>query len=152
MIEQFRRFVSTAAGKTVICVFVLGLLALAVYSVKAFLNGDTPESAIYSTYIDAETGQSFRHKNEIGDTIPLKSPFSGKNVGKPAEACYWNKDGTIRSEPYWLLLNSQLGKPEPTFCPDCGRLVVARNPKPEPGSKPPPTKDEWVASHSSPEP
>jgi hypothetical protein len=152
MIEQLRRFLATSGGRVLAIAATIALVVVAVYSAMGFFKGDTPDSAFYRVYIDPENGQSFRHKNEIGESVPLKSPFSGKNVAMPAEACYWNKDGTIRAEPYYLLLNSETGKPEPTFCPDCGRLVVPHNPKPQPGWRPPPTKQEWEASHGSPNP
>jgi hypothetical protein len=68
------------------------------------------------------------------------------NTGYPAEACYWTADGGTKTEPTWVLMNAVLGKPGPTFCPDCGRLVVARNPMPGPGVKPPPTQQELLHS------
>jgi len=44
-------------------------------------------------------------------------------------------------------MNTYIGKPEPTFCPDCGRLVVARNPVAQPGMRPPPTREQWEKEH-----
>ena len=84
-----------------------------------------------------------------GDKIPVKAP-SGKNSGYLAEFCYWNKDGTAKKEPTPVLLNRYKGKPDPTFCPDCGRLVTAFNPPPRPGVKPPPTEDEMKARKPAP--
>jgi len=150
MIEGFRRFLSTAAGKVLAIVLTLGLLAVAFYSVQAFFKGDTPDSAFSTMYVCTETGKAFKHVNQIGETPPILSPYSGKNTGLPAEACYWSADGTVIKDPTWVLLNTQIGKPEPTFCPVCGRLVVPRNPAPVAGRQPPPTRDEWFARHPRP--
>ena len=56
----------------------------------------------------------------------------------------WTKDGKIKQDPTPVLLNEYAGKPGPTFCPDCGRRVVAHNPPPVIGAKPPPTKEEYA--------
>jgi hypothetical protein len=149
MIEQLRRFLSSPAGKVVAVVAVLGLLGAAIYSVRTFFKGDTPPSAFSKMYIDTETGKSFMHENQIGESLPIVSP-SGKNTGMPAEACYWTADGRVRKDPVWVLLNSEKGLPEPTFCPDCGRLVVGHNPQPGAGRSLPPTREEWFAAHPRP--
>lgn len=150
MIEQLRRFLTSAAGKAVATVVSLGLLALAIYSAKAFIKGDTPDSAFSTMYVCTETGKAFSHLNQLGESPPILSPYSGKNTGLPAEACYWTADGGTKKDPDWVLLNSQIGKPEPTFCPVCGRLVVPRNPVPVPGKSAPPTREEWFAMHPRP--
>jgi hypothetical protein len=145
MIEQFRRFLSSPAGKVVAVAVTLGLLGVAIYSAKAFFRGDTPDAAFTKMYIDTDTGKPFPHEPQIGETTPILAP-GGKNTGMPAEACYWTKDGQIKTEPTWVLLNSEVGKPEPTFCPDCGRIVVGHNPQPVPGRSAPPTREQWLAS------
>ena len=98
-------------------------------------------------YICSETGKSFHVSlsDLDGKTVPIYSPYSHKNTGYPAELCYWNADGTPKKDPTPVLLNSDIGKPEPTFCPDCGRLVVGHNPMPVPGRQPPPTQAEMEA-------
>jgi len=149
MIEQVRKFLASSAGKVTGILCVLALLAISFFSLRGFINGETPPTAFYTTYICTETGKSFRHENQIGETIPILSPYSGKTTGLPAEACYWTPSGGILTEPTWVLLNSQLGKPEPTFCPYCGRLVVQRNPMAQAGHAPPPTREEWTATHST---
>jgi hypothetical protein len=126
-------------------VFCLVALAAAVYFVHSFFRGDTVDDAYYTTYICTETGRVFRHKNVLGETLPIYSSYSGKNTGMPAEACYWSADGHPKSDPTWLLLNEETGKSGPTFCPDCGRLVVGHNPRPGPGVRAPPTKAELAA-------
>jgi hypothetical protein len=98
------------------------------------------------TYICSETLKPFDYELKEGDSIPVLSPFTGKKTGYPAELCYWTKEGKIKETPTPVLLNELVGKPGPTFCPDCGRLVVGRNPPPQAGAAPPPTQAEYVAS------
>jgi hypothetical protein len=134
-----RQFESTA-GKGIAIAFCTAAIAGAVYLCVSFFKGDTPDFAQYTTYVCAETGKAFRHKNVMGETIPIHSPYSDKDTGYPGEACYWTADGQIKEEPTWVLLNEAVGKPGPTYCPDCGRLVIGHNPKPKAGSKPPPLR------------
>ena len=98
-------------------------------------------------FADAETRQPFQQKIELGMTMPVKSPFTHRATGYPAELCYWTKDGKPKTTPTPVLLNSDLGIDGPTFCPDCGRLVVGHNPAPEPGMKAPPTREDYERSH-----
>ncbi|HET6248149.1 MAG TPA: hypothetical protein VFE47_10670 [Tepidisphaeraceae bacterium] len=142
-----RAYLQTQTGKAIGIVGTLLFVAVAAFMIYRFTRSQTPETAFYTTYICTETGKPFRHKNEIGETIPILSPFSGKNTGIPAEACYWTADGGTKTEPTWVLLNSAVGKSEPTFCPDCGRLVVGHNPRPGEGVSPPPTMQEYLQRH-----
>ncbi len=122
-------------------------LGLTVYFIAGAATGEAPNDAYSTVYICSETGKTFRHTNQMGEEIPILSPYSGQNTGYVAERCYWNADGTIKKKPTYVLLNSDLpGKEnEPTFCPDCGRLVVGHNPAPDPNNPhPPPTRDEWM--------
>ena len=93
-------------------------------------------------FICAETGKPFEYTIKRGDTLPVKSPHSGKNTGWEAEKCFWTADGKFKSEPTYVLLNEHSGKPGATFCPDCGRLVVRFNPPPTAGATPPPKESE----------
>lgn len=94
-------------------------------------------------FVCSETGKAFTGTPEIGEPPILISPYSGKRTGYPAELCYWTADGKVRKEPFPVLLNEQIDKAGPTFCPDCGRLVVHHNPMAEPGRTPPPTRAEY---------
>lgn len=136
-----RRLFESSAGKGTAIAFCLAATAVAVYFCFSFFKGDTPDFAQYTTYVCAETGKAFRHKNMMGETLPIYSPYSDKNTGYPGEACYWTSDGRIKAEPTWVLLNEAVGKAGPTYCPECGRLVVGHNPKPKAGSMPPPLRD-----------
>ena len=127
-------------------VAVVALLAcagVAFYSVRGSLTTEAEALSAERTFIDASTGKPYAYELTIGATIPAKAP-SGGNTGYPAEACYWNKDGTPKKQPTFVLLNLYKGSKDPTFCPDCGRLVVGHNPPPGPDVRPPPTKEEYA--------
>jgi hypothetical protein len=106
---------------------------------------DAAAAAQDRVFVCAETGKSFRHRLSVSDRIPIVSPRSGKRTGYPAELCYWTASGQTRREPVPVLLNFYCGRSEPTFCPNCGRLVVSHNPAPDPSRKPPPTRSEYQA-------
>lgn len=81
--------------------------------------------------VDSETGKVFTsYKIKDGDTWPWEHPSTGKRTLYPAETCYWTRDGEATLEPTYVLLNEISGKEGPTYCPDCGRQVVAHNPMP----------------------
>lgn len=129
--------------RVVASIFAITCLALGIWSVAHYL-GPSPAVAASTRgqFMCAETGKPFTLTITPGMTLPVRSPHSGRNSGYPAEFCYWTKDGGIRKESFPVLLNSYLGKRDPTFCPDCGRLVRSRNPQPVPGH-PPPTRQEY---------
>ena len=143
MLEGLRRFFRTKAGQGVAVGLTAVALVLAVISVRANLGASAAAYANEHVFICAETKKPFEYELVAGDRIPVRSPHSGKESGYPAELCYWTKDGKTKDEPTPVLLNNYLGKTDPTFCPDCGRLVVGHNPLPQPGSKPPPTQAEY---------
>ncbi len=145
-IAGFREFLRKPWGKIAGIVFVLAMLGVAGYVVRGFFLPDSTVAAANSPlFIDAETGQTFHQTLEDGMKIPLKSPFTGKYDAYKAELCYWTKDGKPKTEPTAVLMNDDVGKPGPTFCKDCGRLVKHHNPAPGPNSKPPPTEAEYNA-------
>lgn len=83
------------------------------------------------TMVDAKTGEVFEDlRLPSGAPIPYTNPNTGEDNLFPAEACFWNADGSAKLEPAWVLLNEFKGEPGPTICPDCGRRVVAHNPMP----------------------
>jgi hypothetical protein len=124
------------------------LVAFAIIQVVSYLRGPTPGDPSASIYVDSQTGQAFLHKNVVGDTVPVHSPYTGANTGYPGVPCYWTASGEVKKDPDWVIMNYELGKPGPTFCPVCGRLVVPRAPLPRPGDRPPPTQQELL--HSNP--
>ncbi len=137
-----REWLDSTGGKIVAGALILVAAVAVVYVVRnTFGPSADATDANTRIFIDAETGKPFRHELKLGDTIPLKAP-SGKESGYQAELCYWTGDGKIKTDPTPVLLNELVGKPGPTFCPDCKRLVVPHNPMPQSGSKPPPTQAE----------
>jgi hypothetical protein len=98
-------------------------------------------------FMNAETGYVFHAKLKPDMTIPVVCPDTGKATGYMPETCYWTKDGHVKDDPTYVLLNMYKGVSGPTFCPDCGRLVVLHNPPAVEGRRPPPTQDEYNAEH-----
>ena len=142
MLEAIRKFLQTRAGAATAGILVVVALLVAFFVLKSSFTSEAEELAANRTYIDATTNKPFHVRLEAGMELPIKAPSGGK-TGYPAEMCYWTKDGKLRKEPYAVLLNSWVGKAEPTFCPDCGRLVRPHNPVPAPGDRPPPTAAEF---------
>lgn len=143
MMAGVREFLQTKAGAGVGIVLAIAAVGLVVWSVSSNL-GDSAAAANARerVFICAETSKPFNHELVVGESIPVKSPHSGKNTGYPAELCYWTADGGVKDEPTAVLMNNLAGKPGRTYCPDCKRLVVGFNPRAMPGMKPPPTASE----------
>jgi hypothetical protein len=145
MLDRIRQALESTAGKIAAGVLVLVALVAIYISFQSNLGDSTAaQIAANRVFIDATTGKSFTHEMSIGEKVPVKAP-SGGNTGYLGEACFWTADGKTKKQPTWVLLNRYVGKPEPTFCPDCGRLVVGLNPAPVPGEKAPPTAAEHAA-------
>jgi hypothetical protein len=144
-----RTWTQTPAGQIVAALICLLALFGAAYQVKSYLQGNTPGDPNLKTYVDSTTGQTFKHRLRSGETVPIISPYTNAPTGYPGFPCYWTKSGDLKQEPTWVILNSLLGKPEPTFCPDCGRLVSPERLPPKPGDRPPPTRDELLHSINS---
>src|SRR5271156_2095806 len=144
--DQFQQWLRSTPGKVATSLVMLALIGVCVWAVISSLGSQTPGDPNDVTYVCSQTGKPFKHRNVLGESVPVLSPYSGANTGYPAEPCYWTADGGTKTEPTWVLLNQTLGKPGPTFCPDCGRLVVPHNPPPTPGMRPPPTQRELLHS------
>ena len=148
MTQRIREFLNTDRGFYVGAgVAGLGVLVALWLLVQQFGQSPARRSA-QRIFIDVNTGQQFRYTLSKEETTPVPSPHSGgQRVGYEAEPCYWTKEGTIKNEPTWVLPRVKVD-PEAgaSFCPDCGRLVVPRNPIPVPGSsRPPPMESEYRA-------
>ena len=144
LLEKLRQFFQTKGGAVTAVVLVIISLSLAAYAVRGVFTSDAESLSAGRVFIDAKTNKPFNVTLKPGMSYPVEAPSGGK-TGYPAEKCYWNKDGSVRKEPYYVLLNSLAGKSEPTFCPDCGRLVRPHNPSPDSGAKLPPTEAEFKA-------
>jgi hypothetical protein len=137
-----REFLNGPVGKGVaIVVAIVGLVA-AFVTIKNSIMPSSVATERNRVFIDSATGLGFRHELVRGESVPVVAPSGGK-TGYPAELCYWTREGTPKSKPTPVLLNTWIGKPEPTFCPDCGRLVIGNNPPARPGMTPPPTREEY---------
>ncbi len=144
MLAGARKFFESKTGRQVAIGLALVGLATAIYSMMSNLRSENVSMSTDRLFICSETGKSFRESIKAGMMIPIHSPYSGKETGYEAELCYWTKDGKIKPDPTPVLRNSHAGKPEPTFCPDCGRMVTALNPAPSEGMLSPPTQAEWA--------
>jgi hypothetical protein len=146
---SLRAFFNGNGGVAVGVLMVLGA-GLALYSSLRSATATGGGLANERIYIDAKTGLPYKITVTASTPSPAPAP-SGDYTGYPAELCYWTADGHIKDTPTPVLLENLKtpGYSGPTFCPDCGRLVVGHNPRPQPGDAPPPTKDEWMQKHSS---
>jgi len=135
MLESFRRFLDTGTGKGVaIAVVLIGVVA-AGWSLRGVTTSEGEELASKRVYINAKTNEVLYLTFDLKTKVPMDA--------YPAEACYWTKDGKPKKEPTYVLLNTYKGSSDPTFCPDCERLVVGHNPAPGPNVQVPPTKAEY---------
>jgi hypothetical protein len=147
MFEKLRKFFQTGAGVATAGGLVLIGIIVLIFSLRSTFTTEAEDISANRMFVDAATNppKPFKVKLKPGMEYPVKAP-SGGMTGYPAEECWWTKDGKERSEPFYVLLNEATGKPGPTFCPDCGRLVVGHNPLPRPGRRPPPTQAEYKPS------
>jgi hypothetical protein len=143
MLEKLREFLRSGAGKALAGAVLLVGLVVAFFTLRGLFVSEGAEVSADRMFVDSETGKPFRYEMSMNEKLPVKSP-GGKMSGYPAEACYWTKDGKPKTEPTWVFVKSVWkGTQEPTFCPDCGRLVVGHNPAAGPDKRPPPTKEEY---------
>ena len=151
--HRLHEWLHTAPGRMVVVGFLMVVLAVLAWSMMRYLGANAAQR--YSDaplFIDSVTGKTFHYQLKVGDTIPVMSPFTHRNTGYPASFSYWSKSGQILAHPEPVLLNSWLGKKGPTFAPLSGRLVVAGEKPPRPGSTPPPTKaqyEKWFRQYNA---
>jgi hypothetical protein len=138
-----RESLQKPAVKTTAIVLALVAIGAAVW-VSLSNTANPAADANTRWFVDSKTMQPFRHTLVRGETTPIDAPSGGK-TGYPAELCFWTADGKSKAEPTPVLLNEATGKPGPTFCPDCGRMVRYHNPAPAAGVNPPPKKGETGA-------
>ena len=143
-----REFLNSPTGKNLAIGGAILMVLVAVFLVwRAMGPGEAEALSRDRAFIDAQTMKGFNHFIAIGETIPIDAPSGGK-TGYPAELCYWTKDGKTKKIATAVLLNANVGRPGPTFCPDCGRLVTALNAPPIDGvpdaeQRVPPTQAEY---------
>ena len=131
-----------------VALFMFGSLAIYLTYSHWWAASAAQQSANAPVFIDRVTGQSFYCNVHAGETVPVKSPFTGRRTGYPGTFAWWSANGTPLKKPDIVLLNEYIGKPGPTFDPRTNRLVMPAGLPPTPGQKPPPTKaqyDEYIA-------
>jgi hypothetical protein len=143
-VEAVREFLNSDKGRWVTYAAV-GVAVVALLLVVRGSVGDSEAVAASKDrpYICAKTGKTFTYSMKAGDRVPVASPYSGERTGYRAEPCFWTRDGQIKTEPTYVLLNEYAGKTGPTFCPDCDRLVVGLNPPALVGDRPPPLRTDY---------
>ena len=143
MLMGVRDLLQGNAGKVVAVVVIIAALVGAAVAARNFFGPSAEQRyARNRIFIDADTGKPFDYTLKKGDMYPVMAP-SGKKTGYPAELCFWTADGKPKKEPTAVLMNAAVGKKGPTFCSDCGRLVVPFNPAPREGEPPPPKQSEY---------
>ena len=143
--NRIRDFLNTDRGFYVGAGIAALAVLLAIWAIAAQFGSSPARRSAQRIFIDANTNEQFSYTLSMGETIPVPSPHSGgARVGYDAEPCYWTAAGTIKQEPTWVLPRVKVDpQAEATFCPDCGRLVVPRNPVPAADSPPPPTREQY---------
>lgn len=141
---SIKTFLESTSGKWLAIVMVAAVIVVAAWITWNY-TGPSAAADISGrmTYVCAETNKPFEFKIQPGMTLPVMSPHSGKATGYPAELCYWTKDGKPVERPTPVLMNDYVKKPGPTFCPECGRLVRFRNPRPGEADVPP-TREQYA--------
>ena len=141
--DSLKQFLETSAGKAVLFGLVVVVIGVVGWFAVDALTGSAVRDTGNRVFIDAETGDEFRHTLEFGETQPIMTP-DGNQAGYEAEPCYWTKEGQPKEDPTWVLVKQKIDPDaEATFCPDCGRLVTERNAPAGPGRKAPPTRSEY---------
>src|SRR5689334_15372498 len=105
MIERLRQFLSTSQGKIVGIIAALILVILLVVQMSRGLGSSAEDATRKRTFVCSDTGKMFQATIEPGTTMPVKSPYSGRNTGYLAyEICSWTNDGHVSNEPTYVVL------------------------------------------------
>ncbi|MEO1277691.1 MAG: hypothetical protein AAFV77_01900 [Planctomycetota bacterium] len=114
----------------ILSVVLLGcLIGAAVFAARALRTevGSLERWSQEHTLVDMETGEVFiDYRVPDGTAFPVENPNTGTVTLMPGEACYWTRDGRAKMDPTWVYVPYG----ERARCPDCGRDVVGRNPRP----------------------
>src|SRR2546423_2989302 len=103
---KLNQFFDPTAGKVAAGAVVL--IAIIVISVIARPRDVAADLSRHRKFICSETNKAFDVTVEEGMMTPVKSPYSGKNTGYPAEMCWWTKDGQPLKEPHYVLLKKSV--------------------------------------------
>ncbi|UCG17562.1 MAG: hypothetical protein JSV19_05930 [Phycisphaerales bacterium] len=111
-----------AVGVTVIVGIILA------YSLYANLGGERIPANTRQLKC-SETNELFPLEMKPGlGHYPHVNPETGRRTLYPVEWCYNGECLAKGGTP--VILNTQLGKEEPTYCPVCGHIVRFHNPGP----------------------
>lgn len=142
---NIKAFLSEKRSAFAVILAVAVLAGAAVFTIGSDDAGSLASEMNDQIWIDVE-GTSFTHSLKAFDDSPVTGP-TGKQAFR-AELCFWTRDGKVKPTPTPVLLNQYKGEPEPTYCPDCDRLVVPLNPPPladvpeDQQRRPPPRREE----------
>ena len=112
-------------GAIALTVVALGLLAGMVW--RSF--GTETVAANVRILMDSETGELVEIPTADLKPWPMVNPRTGKQTLHRTEVCYWGEE-CRKAGGTRVILNSSLGKKEPTHCPVCGHVVRPHNPRP----------------------
>ncbi len=144
--EEIRERLTGKAGPiVVVALFITGIVVLYLTYRHWWAGSSAEQRANAPVFIDCITGKAFYCNVHAGETLPVRSPFTGRRTGYPGTFAWWSANGTPLKKPDIVLLNEYLGKPGPTFDPRTNRLVLPAGLPPTPGQKPPPTKAQYDA-------
>lgn len=117
MTTSWKRALATAGS--------LGMIACAAWYTWANVSSPStpPDTRVF---IDQQTGERFNIKlTEDLKPFPLTNPRTGEPTLWPAEFCMSSTCAPKGGTP--VILNTYLGKSEPTHCPVCGAEVRLHN-------------------------
>ncbi|MFH0980449.1 MAG: hypothetical protein V2A79_02790 [Planctomycetota bacterium] len=112
-------------GAIALALLTLGILVRVVW--QGLAAQESPNDT--RTLMDSETGDVFPVTIEELKPYPMPNPKTGKNTLYRTEVCYWGEECRKRGGTH-VIMNTLMGKPEPTHCPVCGHVVRFHNPLP----------------------
>lgn len=131
-------FADAGESREKVKLVVAGVIFLVAGGVAWFTLGGQSQLDLANerVYMCNECGEFRPHLPREGEIEPLKCPKCGAMAYYETEKCFWTKgsDGEwkAKTQPSFAILKQRIdpNSTEETFCPDCGRKVVGRNPLP----------------------
>jgi hypothetical protein len=113
-------------GSIVLAVVTIGTLVVVFW--RNYGSEEIPANS--RTLMDSETGEFVKVRTEDLKPYPMLNPKTGKNTLFRTEVCLWGDECRKRGGTH-VIMNTLMGKPEPTYCPVCKHVVRFHNPVPE---------------------
>lgn len=111
---------------TIVAVLLVGYAGYAIFS--GLGEPDFVANANMRVLMDSETGEQFEIEiSPDTEPYPHVNPKTGTTTLFPTEVCYARGCGSFPKGTR-VILNVWLDKKGPTYCPNCGALVVPMNP------------------------